>query len=415
MNNSPKVLKINFNEDIRRVPLVDVSYTSLIKQVGQLFSLQEGSFVLKYKDDEGDLVTVGSELEYKEALGSFQQNILRLSVYETKKEEEKGRCGRNWKSKCKSKEGENEQPKEHHHGRRGHGHHHGRHHGHGYHHFGQQGGNPFGFMNGLRDIANQFIQGGQCDGLLENLLNSGFCKLEHNHICDGCNTQISGTRYHCSTCPDFDFCSKCHEEKIQSHESTHKFDKISALDALKEALKNGEKIDSFFMPGNSSEPVVKRHRAFCDRCSQSIVGIRWKCLECPDFDFCDSCYLVANQVETIKNHDKKHTFCKIEDPCSYPFSFIKQKELYEQSKISQNNTNVVVEQPKVVEVPKVIEQPKIEQPKVEEVPKVEQPVYPFSKKLEDLETMGFDDRKKNIQLLVKNKGDIQLTIQDLLN
>jgi len=188
-------------------------------------------------------------------------------------------------------------------------------------------------MNGLKDIANQFIQGGQCDNLLETFLNSGFCKLEHNNICDGCDTTISGTRYHCTSCSDFDFCSKCYEEKINSHDQSHKFDKISALDALKEALKNGEQIDSFFMPGSSTEPVEKRvHRARCDRCNQGVVGIRWKCLECPDFDFCNSCYLVANQVESIKSHDKSHSFAKIEDPCNFQSSFFQQKFLHQQKK-----------------------------------------------------------------------------------
>jgi len=86
--------------------------------------------------------------------------------------------------------------------------------------------------------------------------------------------------------------------------------------------------------------------------------------------------------------------------------------------VSENNTNneniptttSPKEEPKI-EKPKVVEQPKVEEISVEQ-PKES---YPFSKKLDDLATMGFDDRKRNIQLLVKNKGDIQLTIQDLLN
>merc|ERR1739848_797728 len=33
-----------------------------------------------------------------------------------------------------------------------------------------------------------------------------------------------------------------------------------------------------------NEPVV--HRAICDACEQTIVGIRFKCAACPDFDLC---------------------------------------------------------------------------------------------------------------------------------
>jgi len=46
---------------------------------------------------------------------------------------------------------------------------------------------------------------------------------------------------------------------------------------------------------------------------------------------------------------------------------------------------------------------------------IEDVVYPFEQKLQDLSTMGFSDRKKNILALIQNKGDIQLAIEQLLN
>jgi len=185
--------------------------------------------------------------------------------------------------------------------------------------------------------------------------------------------------------------------------------------------KNGEQIDSFFRPGSPNDPVEKIvHNAYCDRCNQTIVGIRWKCLECNNFDFCNACYLVANGKENIKYHLKDHQLAKIEDPSTYPQSFFQQRLINQQnlereklqSQLNNtnipnntNNTNVNVTIP-VKQEEKPIEQPK-EEPK-------EEP-NSFSKKLEDLSLMGFSDRKLNIKLLIENKLNLSSTIEQLLN
>jgi hypothetical protein len=46
----------------------------------------------------------------------------------------------------------------------------------------------------------------------------------------------------------------------------------------------------------------------CDMCGASpIMGIRYKCVNCPDFDLCETC-------EAKDNHDKSHVFLKIRRP-----------------------------------------------------------------------------------------------------
>ena len=52
----------------------------------------------------------------------------------------------------------------------------------------------------------------------------GLKEISSSHRCDGCNEYpITGPRYHCQVCPDFDFCQPCFEHG-QSHK--HNFERI---------------------------------------------------------------------------------------------------------------------------------------------------------------------------------------------
>lgn len=94
----------------------------------------------------------------------------------------------------------------------------------------------------------------------------------HLHvICDGCGTTpITGTRFKCSVCPDFDLCSECEAKQIHpAHHSLIKFKVPAHASAKPEAVHEG---------------VV------CDGCNRNpIRGDRFKCSICPDFDLCSEC------------------------------------------------------------------------------------------------------------------------------
>jgi len=47
------------------------------------------------------------------------------------------------------------------------------------------------------------------------------------------------------------------------------------------------------------------HHALCDKCNSTIVGIRYKCIQCPDFDFCENC------EGPDSGHDETHIFAKL--------------------------------------------------------------------------------------------------------
>lgn len=50
------------------------------------------------------------------------------------------------------------------------------------------------------------------------------------------------------------------------------------------------------------------HNAVCDGCEQPIYGIRHKCMSCPDFDYCDSCF-----KDSQKRHSQ-HNFIMFDRP-----------------------------------------------------------------------------------------------------
>jgi len=103
--------------------------------------------------------------------------------------------------------------------------------------------------------------------------------------CDGCGAHpIVGARYKCTVCYDYDLCSKC--EATGQHDERHPLIKMN-------------------MP-KKTEAV--HHRVICDGCNASpIVGPRFKCTVCHDFDLCAKC-------EQSGQHDPSHPLVKMVVP-----------------------------------------------------------------------------------------------------
>ena len=105
----------------------------------------------------------------------------------------------------------------------------------------------------------------------------------------------------CTACDDYDLCMECHTGNKHGHHPGHAFKAATsemALPALADFLCNaGRNV---------------RHSAVCDGCEKFIYGVRHKCLNCPDWDFCSEC------VKNAKYIHPRHRFVPIYEPLAEP-------------------------------------------------------------------------------------------------
>eukprot|EP00455_Lapot_gusevi_P028759 TRINITY_DN307_c0_g1_i1.p1 TRINITY_DN307_c0_g1~~TRINITY_DN307_c0_g1_i1.p1 ORF type:complete len:380 (+),score=135.94 TRINITY_DN307_c0_g1_i1:156-1295(+) len=74
-------IKCNLNGEVRRFTLKESRYEVLKEMVQNIFRLPADSFVLKYKDDEDELVSLGSDVELEEAIALHSgKKLLYLNV-----------------------------------------------------------------------------------------------------------------------------------------------------------------------------------------------------------------------------------------------------------------------------------------------------------------------------------------------
>ncbi|KAI9824638.1 MAG: hypothetical protein M1819_000839 [Sarea resinae] len=107
----------------------------------------------------------------------------------------------------------------------------------------------------------------------------------------------------CTTCDDYDLCVPCHVGMKHGHHPSHAF-----VQACNDAYL-GPHATALCNPGRNT-----RHNAICDGCDKSIYGVRHKCLNCPDFDYCGTCYKSASQIHS------GHRFVPIYEPLPLSYS-----------------------------------------------------------------------------------------------
>lgn len=122
----------------------------------------------------------------------------------------------------------------------------------------------------------------------------------HHAICDLCDKNISGTRWKCLECPDFDTCQDCWSE-IKKQHAGHRFVRIKD-DAL---------VQPFISRAIHTHPGVLCDGPLCTKKKSPIKGDRYKCTICSDFDLCAGC-----EVYPATQHNSTHPMIKMKRPIS---------------------------------------------------------------------------------------------------
>ncbi|KAK3392094.1 hypothetical protein B0T20DRAFT_362249 [Sordaria brevicollis] len=116
--------------------------------------------------------------------------------------------------------------------------------------------------------------------------------------CNSCIQDLPEAEFvHCQTCDDFDLCKACFAKNRHGHHPKHAFAPIVPGTCTESEVK------SRLAPGRN-----QLHHAICDGCEKDIRGVRHKCLQCPDWDYCSTCH------ESAKFIHAGHRFVPIYEP-----------------------------------------------------------------------------------------------------
>ncbi|KAH0292931.1 hypothetical protein M436DRAFT_38839 [Aureobasidium namibiae CBS 147.97] len=109
---------------------------------------------------------------------------------------------------------------------------------------------------------------------------------ESSRTCNACVVTLPDHDFvTCVQCDDYDLCLSCHMLNTHGHHPAHHFKPAidgAALSLAQEAL----------LPAGRNF----RHTAICDGCDKMIHGVRHKCFDCPDFDYCSECHKNARHT-----------------------------------------------------------------------------------------------------------------------
>ncbi|KAK4152797.1 next to BRCA1 gene 1 protein [Chaetomidium leptoderma] len=119
--------------------------------------------------------------------------------------------------------------------------------------------------------------------------------------CNCCVQEFPEAEFvHCTTCDDYDLCRACFAKNRHGHHPKHAF--VPAV----EGARLSSEVTHRLTAGRG-----QAHNAICDGCDKGIKGIRHKCLDCPDWDYCSGCVVNAGFIHP------GHRFVPMYEPLEY--------------------------------------------------------------------------------------------------
>ena len=148
--------------------------------------------------------------------------------------------------------------------------------------------------------------------LFESISDEDSIRCHSGIVCKVCEIKnFYLDRYRCMICKDYDLCGKCFEDKKISHDHAkgHPLLIFSDPNLLFNEPIEGKKLDleELLLTFNNCQ----HDGITCNNCRQAIIGIRFKCDECSDFDLCFKCYNDKCEPGLHKN-DHSLVVCHVE-------------------------------------------------------------------------------------------------------
>ncbi|CAA7264849.1 unnamed protein product [Cyclocybe aegerita] len=155
------------------------------------------------------------------------------------------------------------------------------------------------------------------DGLENPGRNADPAPVVHTGVwCDACRDTIQGVRHKCLDCPDYDLCTACISAgSAERHNPFHEFFELKepgrvVVHTVFSGRGEREGLNSAHR-APVREASVESHSANCDLCDSRIQGDRYKCVVCPDFDTCNSCFSITEEQHP------HHPFVRISKRADY--------------------------------------------------------------------------------------------------
>eukprot|EP01087_Luapelamoeba_hula_P012781 TRINITY_DN3603_c0_g1_i4.p1 TRINITY_DN3603_c0_g1~~TRINITY_DN3603_c0_g1_i4.p1 ORF type:complete len:4801 (-),score=871.08 TRINITY_DN3603_c0_g1_i4:39-14441(-) len=144
----------------------------------------------------------------------------------------------------------------------------------------------------------------------------------HDFYCYSCNeSPISDVLYSCSNCETY-LCASCEDAMwtsrsfARAHPRNHVFYKISRPLPV-DSRDRYNHVPLLYHAGETvqappSIATVEHPKTSCNKCNASpIVGIRFKCANCPEYNLCEKC---EKAEAGSPEHDRGHVYLKIRCP-----------------------------------------------------------------------------------------------------